>query len=101
MQKNLIVLVLAIVGFVLALMFLRARQILDTWAEENGYEILSSNLRFLSRGPYSWTLLGKQWVFHVVVRDYEGTIRTGFVKCGGFFWGVWVNKAEAKWDIYG
>jgi len=99
MQKSLIILVLTIVVSVMVLMFLRARQILETWAEDNGYEILSSDLRFLSRGPYSWTLLGKQWVFHVTVRDHERIVRTGFVKCGSFWWGIWVNRAEAEWDM--
>jgi hypothetical protein len=99
MGKNLIILGITILVSVLVLMFLRARQILETWAEENGYEILSSDLRLLSRGPYSWTLFGKQWVFHVTVRDSERTVRTGFVKCGSFWWGIWVNRAEAKWDM--
>ena len=101
MQKNLILLGITVVVSVLFLMFLRARQILETWAEEKGYEILSSDLRFLSRGPYTWTLFGKQWVFHVVVRDHERTVRTGFVKCGSFWWGIWINRAEAKWDMRG
>ena len=101
MQKSLIILGITIIVSVMVLMFLRARQILGNWAEENGYEILSSDLRFLSRGPYSWTLLGEQWVFHVTVRDHERTLRTGFVKCGSFWWGIWINRAEVKWDMRG
>jgi hypothetical protein len=89
---------IAVIAIVLALMFTRSRQVLKTWARENGYEILSSELRFLSRGPYTWTLLGKQWVFHVAVRAGDGTVRTGYVKCGSFFWGVLVNKAEVAWS---
>ena len=98
MNRNLVILSIAIIVVVLVLMFLRAKQILETWARENGYEILSSDLRLLSRGPYKWTLLGKQWVFHVTVRANDGTVRTGYVKCGSFFWGVFVNKAEAELD---
>jgi len=79
-------------------MYSRAQMILRTWAGENSYEILSSDLRFLSRGPYKYTLFGKQWVFHVVVRANDSTVRTGYVKCGSFFWGVFINKAEARWS---
>jgi hypothetical protein len=56
------------------------------------------DIRFLSRGPYTWTLLGKQLVFHVVIKDSDGAVRTGYVKCGSFFWGVFVNRAEAILD---
>ena len=98
MENNMLILGVSLIIVVLLLMYSRARMILQTWAGENDCKILSSKLRFLNRGPYTWTLFGKQWVFHVAVRDTEGTIRTGYVKCGSFFWGVFVNKAEAIWD---
>lgn len=98
MGKNIVILGVAIIVVLMVLMFSRARQILANWARENGYEVLSSEMRFLSRGPYKYTLFGKQWVFHVVVRASDGTVRTGYVKCGSFFWGIFVNRAEAKLD---
>lgn len=97
MNGNPVIFGLFIIFIVLGLMFLRAKQVLETWAGDNGYIILSSDLRFLNRGPYSWTLLGKQWVFHVVVRTNNGATKTGYVKCGSFFWGVMVNKSEVEW----
>ena len=95
MGSNILFIVIPIIAVILFLTYSRARSILQTWAEENGYEILSASMRFLSRGPYSYTLLGKQWVFRVVVRANDGTTKTGYVKCGSFFWGVFVSKAEA------
>jgi len=95
MGKYFVILGIATIFVVLVLMFARGRQVLDTWAKENEYEILVSDFRFFNRGPYQWTLFGKQWVFHVTVRASDGSIKTGYVKCGSFFWSVLVNKAEA------
>jgi len=97
MDNSILILGLTLIAVVIFLMYSRAKSILQTWADENGYQILSSNPRFLGRGPYTYTLLGKQWVFHVVVRASDGT-KSGYVKCGSFFWGVIVNKAEAILD---
>jgi hypothetical protein len=92
-MDNFLIIFLSIIALVLHLTYSRSKIILHSWAEENGYQILSSKLRFLSR-PYTYTLLGKQWVFHVVVRTSYST-KSGYVKCGSFFWGVFVNRAEA------
>ena len=98
MDNNILIFCLSLIAVVIFLTYSRARSILQTWADENGYEILSSNPRFLGRGPYKYTLMGKQWVFHVTVRATDGTTKTGYVKCGSFLWGVMVNRAEASWD---
>ena len=98
MDNNILIIVISILAVVLYLTYSRARSILETWADENGYQILSSNPRFLGRGPYTYTLMGKQWVFHVVVRASDGTTKTGYVKLGSFLWGVMVNRAEARLD---
>ena len=98
MRTNLLLFAVVIIAVVLLLMFFRARSILETWAMENSYEILSSDLRILNRGSYLGTIFGNQWVFRVTVRDHEGRASTGFVKCGGFWWGLFVNRAEVKWD---
>ena len=98
MVNNVLLLGISIIIIVLVLMYSRAQMILRTWAEGNCYQILSSDLRFLGRGPYSYTLLGKQWVFYVILKASDGTTRTGYVKCGSFFWGVIINRAEAKLD---
>ena len=88
MGNNILILGVSVIVIVLVLMYSRAQIILRTWADENGYKILSSIMRFLGRGPYKYTLLGKQWVFHVTIRTSDGTVKTGYIKCGSFFWGV-------------
>jgi len=98
MQSSILTIGLSVLAIVLFLTYSRAQMILRTWAEENDYQMISSNMRFLSRGPYTYTLLGKQWVSHVVVRTSDGTTKTGYVKLGSFLWGVMVNRAEARLD---
>lgn len=93
------VVVLAIVAFAyLAWHFSRSRSVLEQWADENGFEILSSEYRNLFRGPFSWTTSKGQTVYYVRVRDRQGTERTGWVRCGGWVLGLMSDKAEVRWE---
>ncbi|MEK6234157.1 MAG: hypothetical protein N2C14_05570, partial [Planctomycetales bacterium] len=67
----------------------RSRQMLDQWAMDNGYEILSSERRGFFRGPFFWTTGKGQVVFYVVVQALDGKTREGWIRCGGFFLGLW------------
>ena len=76
----------------------RAGAILLEWATQNGYRILSSEFRYLRKGPFFWTSSKGQAVFYVSVRDRENRIRSGFVCCGGWWIGLWSDQAKVKWD---
>ena len=76
---------------------LRSRSLLKEWAAEHGFEILRSEYRNLARGPFSWSSRG-QAVYYVTVRDNRGTKRSGWVNCGGRFFGLLTEKAEVKWE---
>ena len=78
--------------------FRRSRAILESWAAENGLEILESDYRWFSKGPFFWTSSREQTVFYVKVRDQDGTVRTGWVRCGGWFVGLWSNRADVRWE---
>jgi hypothetical protein len=78
--------------------FSRGRAILEGWAAENGYRLVSSQFRWLRRGPFFWTSSKGQIVYYVVVRTPDGRTRRGWVRCGSFFWGVMRDKAEAEWE---
>jgi len=78
--------------------FTRSKSIVEKWAEQNGYEILESDYRMLARGPFFWRSSEEQAVYHVKVRDGEGRIRTGWVRCGGWFLGLFSDKTEVKWE---
>jgi hypothetical protein len=77
--------------------FSRARRILEHWALDNGYEILSSEYRWFFRGPFPWTT-NDQAVYYVTLRTTDGRERHGWVRCGNWLVGVLVNRAEVRWD---
>ncbi|MBN1420440.1 MAG: hypothetical protein JXP34_16805 [Planctomycetes bacterium] len=76
----------------------RGRRILEHWAIDNGYRLLSSEFRWLRRGPFFWTSSKGQMIFYVVIQTRDGETRRGWVRCGGFWWGLMQDKAEVRWD---
>jgi hypothetical protein len=75
----------------------RSRCVLERWAAEHGFEILHSEYRILSRGPFFWTTSKGQTVYYVKVRDGRGIERSGWVRCGGWLLGLLSDKAEVRW----
>ncbi|WP_165231969.1 hypothetical protein [Aquisphaera insulae] len=89
--------VLFVVAGTIAWHFRRSRQILDRWADRNGYEILEAEYRHFFKGPFFWRSSKDQTVYRVTVRDKTG-IHKGWVRCGGWWFGIMTDKAEARWD---
>jgi hypothetical protein len=87
-------------AFVLGLMLFtygRAHAILDAWAAQNGYEILSRRQAWF-RGPFWLTSSKNQIVFRVTVRDRHGDVRKGWVRVGSWLFGVLSDEATEKWE---
>lgn len=78
--------------------FSRSRRLLDQWAAANGYRILESEVRLFFRGPYFMISSNAQTVYRVKVLDRQGNTKSGWVKCGSFFLGVFEDKVEARWE---
>lgn len=79
--------------------FRRSSMILRRWADENGYELLESRLNWLNQGPFFWTSSSGQTVYYVrVVNRSDGRLRQGWVRCGGFWGGLFDARAEVRWD---
>ena len=76
----------------------RGKQILEQWAQTKGYRIVSSEHRWLRRGPFFWTTSKGQMVYYVVVEMPDGRTQRGYVRCGSFFWGVMKDQAEERWE---
>jgi len=93
-----VLLVLVICGGAFYFQYSRSRSLLEGWAAQNGYEILQREFRYLRRGPFFWTSSKGQTVYYVSVRDREGQVRFGFVRCGGWWLGLWSAKTEVRWD---
>lgn len=96
-----ILMVLAVLAFAVMLIFWhcsRSGTVLERWAEDNGFEILSSEYRHFMRGPFFWTTSKGQTVYFVRVRTPSGHVRTGWVRCGGFFLGLMSDAVEERWE---
>ena len=71
---------------------------IDKWATKEGLEILSSEYRWLKRGPYFINSSNQQRIFYVTVRDKAGNIKKCWVKVGGFFFGLLSDKIDISWE---
>ena len=73
---------------------------LGKWADANGYELLSAELRWFAKGPYFaiWKCSRTQFVFRIKVSDTNGYSRTGWARCGSYWGGVFVNRVDVTWD---
>ena len=78
--------------------FSRSRDLLNQWACDNGYQIIQSEFRWLRRGPFFWTSSKGQMIYHVVVRTPAGRTRSGWIRCGSFWWGLLQDTVQERWE---
>ena len=94
-----VILVLVCAAFLaLAAHYSKARTMLERWAARNGFRILRMERRDFRRGPFFWSTARGQVVYHIVVVDRHGRRRSGYVRCGGWFWGVWSEHVDVRWE---
>jgi hypothetical protein len=91
---------LVVVVIVLGLVwhFERSNSLLHQWAAQNGYRIISQKYRNFFKGPYFWTSTRGQTVYYVVVEDPDGNTRSGWVRCGSWWFGLLSDNVEVHWD---
>lgn len=78
--------------------FSRSREMLEQWARDNGHQLLEYKFRWLRKGPFFFTSSKNQMVYYVKVKIPDGQIKTGWVRCGSFWWGILTEKAEVRWE---
>jgi len=78
-------------------MFGLGRSILEHWAKAGGFELLSQEKCWLLKGPFFFATRGQD-VFRFTVRDAGGRTRSGYAKCGGFWFGTLSDQIEVRWD---
>jgi hypothetical protein len=85
---------------VLALMwhFGRSNSLLNQWATGNGFRIISQEYRTFFKGPFFWTSTKGQTVYYVVVEDQMGKRRSGWVRCGGWWFGLLSDNVDVHWE---
>ena len=76
----------------------RSEQLIDRWARQQGYQLLDRKYLWFSRGPFFWRTSKGQTVYYVTLRDDQGHLRRAWVRCGGWFLGLWSDKVAVEWD---
>jgi len=77
---------------------LRSDSMLNKWAQEHGYRIVRRSYRWFLRGTFIWSIFSKASIYRVTIEDEEGDQRSGWVRCGGWFWGILSDDVEVRWD---
>ncbi|MEO6908857.1 MAG: hypothetical protein ABI210_13305 [Abditibacteriaceae bacterium] len=91
--------IIAVLGFAWHLN--RSRNILQKWADQNGYQIITAKYAWFFRGPFFLSSSKNQSVYRVLARDAQGRTRSGWVRCGSWLWGDWSNQTSVSWDDEG
>ena len=90
-----IVIMVALFATMMIIQSSRTKAMLEQWADTNGYEIVSSERRWLG-GSFWWKKSKNQVAYYVTIRTSEGHTRRGWVRCGSRLWGA--DYADVKWD---
>jgi hypothetical protein len=77
---------------------IRSRSMLDRWAQENGYEIVSAKLALFWWGPFSLMLERDAFVYRISVRDQNDAICRAWARCNGWIAFVSGRKIDVIWD---
>jgi len=94
LAAGLMVLVAAFVAWHLT----RSRGMLAHWAESNDYRLINQERRYFFKGPYFWSCGRGQEVYRVEIEDKAGQERSGWVRCGHWFWGSFRDEVAVSWD---
>ena len=78
--------------------FGRSNSLLQQWAADNEYRILRQEYRTFFKGPFFWSSTKGQTVYYVVVEDSDGNKRSGWLRCGGSWFGLLSDHTEVRWD---
>jgi hypothetical protein len=93
-----VALVIVVVVLLLGWHFSRSNSLLHQWAAKNNYRIIRQEYRNLFKGPYLWTSAKGQTVYYVLIEDSVGDQRNGWVRCGGWWFGLLSDEVEVRWD---
>lgn len=91
--------VLLMLFAVIALHIAWAKRRIRQWAIRKNYKIIKCKICLINLGPFSYFgTSGGQSVFKIEAVSFDGKIRTGYARAGGFFFGLLRERVEVKWD---
>jgi hypothetical protein len=76
----------------------KSAELLQSWAQKNGYHIIEQEQRSIARGPFFWSASSSQAVFRVKVQDPSGYPRSGWVRVGNWWSGLLSDEVDVRWD---
>jgi hypothetical protein len=76
----------------------RSAEIIDQWAKDNSFTILTKERRLLAQGPFFFRANRSQTVYYVTLRDHSGQTRSAYLRCGSWYLGLLSNTINVKWD---
>jgi hypothetical protein len=86
-----------------ALVLLRNRvqipRLLNGWAADNGFTIVTWEYRKLFVGPFLLSNSRAREICYVTVRDHDNHCRSGWIRCGGGLPGLSSKNVEVRWDV--
>ncbi len=75
----------------------RSAIIIENWAIRNGFRVLGKQFSFW-KGPYFFRSSKNQTVYRIQICDAQGRVRTGWVRCGSWAWGLMSDSIDVRWD---
>ncbi len=76
----------------------RSKELIAGWARDHGFEVLDAEERWFRRGPFFWRASNAQTVYYVTVRGPDGASRKAYVRCGGYWGGLWQSRVDVRWE---
>ena len=76
----------------------RSEAIIEKWAMENKYKILSKEHAWLWAGPFFWKRSRAQTVYRLQVENESGRVSNAWALCGHWFSGLMSDEIAVEWD---
>ena len=73
------------------------RSMLERWAQAQGLTLTSVEGCWFFKGPFFFATRGQD-VFRITARDKDGLVKTGYARCGGYWFGTLSEQVEVRWD---
>jgi hypothetical protein len=73
------------------------RAMLERWVKAQNLEVTSCECCWFFKGPFFWSTKGQE-VFRFSVRDKDGVVKSGYARCGGYWFGTLSDQVEVRWD---
>jgi hypothetical protein len=76
----------------------RSKDLIDRWAHSNKLRLVQMEHRIYFARPLGWRNVTGQAVYRITVVDQYGQRQSGWVRCGGRWWGLHSDKITVRWD---